>query len=246
MVLPRYGILEAIACRENTLMIANKNTVWMPVDELSEWDANPNHGDLGSIITSILRFGFLDELDVYETTVMCGNHRLKAVHELRRMYRIGEQQEAIDQALGRSTRLRVVGEVWELALNDISHLPTWEEAMAYALAHNRTNRLGIDDSAKLLSVLEIVRNHDPTLIPPSGYDYDDLNDLEFQVKGSSLDDLEQKYGDVEDSAFWPVIRVQVPPDVHTAFKAILTRYDGETSDDQFIAWVRDAVVLSPV
>lgn len=162
-------------------MQAIQTVVWHPIDLLTEWSENPNEGDVGQIVESILTFGFVDELNFYYKEVMAGNHRLKAVHEIRRMFNLTERIEDVESMLLRSTRLRIQDGVWELGGSDISHFPSREEAMSYALANNKTNRMGRDNPAQLLSVIQAIQQSDPSLLPSSGYDVETVTDLIDQV-----------------------------------------------------------------
>ena len=72
-------------------------------------------------------------------------------------------------------------------------------------------------------------------------DYELADLLALHAGVSSLDELSEKYGEVEDEAFWPIITVKVAPDVFAAYQASIAAYPGDTEAEQFSAWVMDVV-----
>jgi len=155
---------------------------WRNIDDLEVWEDNPNEGDIGGIITSILRFGFQDELNVWAGEIMAGNHRKKALLVIRAMHNRGEDRERIDTAIKKSKRLRVDEGIWQVSVCDISHLDTREEAIGYALAENQTGRRGRDNPNALIPLLEALRGCDLTIYEATGFDDDLLNDAIEQMK----------------------------------------------------------------
>lgn len=64
---------------------------------------------------------------------------------------------------------------------------------------------------------------------------------------ANLDDLEDEYGDHDETAFWPVIRVQVSPDTMELYESLMADAPGENEGDKLAALLGavDATVLSP-
>jgi hypothetical protein len=207
---------------------AQKELVWYDIDTLTEWNENPNEGDVGSIVGSVLRFGFHDELNVYHNEIMAGNHRLKTLYELKRMLKIGEQRKQIERALQLSTRLKSDGNGrWLVGGSDISHLDSRQEAQAYGVANNRTTRLGQDDPKKLLDLLQDIAGQDEQVLGATGYDLDDIDDMLQQLTTPMLDNLADQYGEPGDRDFWPIIRVQVSPETFELYQTFMKQIPGE-------------------
>lgn len=147
---------------------SKQGTTWFNIDDLMLWEDNPNQGDVGSIITSINEFGYNDVMAVYHGVVMGGNHRIQAVHQLLQGGYVPSE---------RDTQLRAVNGHYEVTAMDVSHLETQAEANAFALALNRTARLGYDDPAMLAALLQDIGAQDVKLMESAGYDGDDLDAL---------------------------------------------------------------------
>lgn len=141
---------------------------WFPIHDLTLWDDNPNEGDVGAIINSIKQFGYNDVIAVYHGMIMGGNHRLKAVLQLLNSdYVLSE----------RDTQLRLVNGNHEISAIDVSHLETQTEANAFALALNRTARLGYDDPYQLTKLLKEIAASSEKLLISTGFDADDIEEL---------------------------------------------------------------------
>lgn len=58
----------------------------------------------------------------------------------------------------------------------------------------------------------------------------------------SLDDLAAEFGDPDDAAYWPEVRLKVPPDVYAAYREALDACDGDTDEARFADLVARAAV----
>ena len=72
-----------------------------------------------------------------------------------------------------------------------------------------------------------------------------LTDMQAEITAASrnipsLDDLEEKYGQTEDSAFWPVIRLQVPQEAFDLYVTLMSRAPGDDEVAKFTAILRVA------
>ncbi len=149
-------------------MADKQGTQWYNLDSLELWAENPNNGDQGAIITSVNKFGYNDVVVVYHGVVMGGNHRIIALRQLKQG---GYVLSAKD------TQARENGTGWQITGMDVSHLETQQEANAFALALNRTARLGHDDPAMLAALLQDVAAQSDELLSSTGFDHEDLDDL---------------------------------------------------------------------
>lgn len=96
--------------------------------------------------------------------------------------------------------------------------------MAYA--DNRAAELGL-----MWSPEQIARDQERGVSFAAMWSPDELAGTKHKPM-PSLDDLEKEYGDGEDSDFWPVIRVQVPPEVMRKWEAAMEYVGGETDVDR--------------
>lgn len=60
----------------------------------------------------------------------------------------------------------------------------------------------------------------------------------------SLAEIESDYGETDPSHFWPVIRIQVPPDTHKQFYRLLHTMPGDTEVEQLDALIHKYEVVS--
>jgi hypothetical protein len=121
-----------------------------PVENVAPAVRNPNNGDVEKIAESIQINGFRVPIIVREGTneIICGNHRYYAVLMLG-----GTQIPVLRQAF------------------------TDEQAMRFLIADNRTARLGRDDPAMLLEILDELRSDTPAGLFGTGFDEEDYEHL---------------------------------------------------------------------
>jgi hypothetical protein len=109
----------------------------------------------------------------------------------------------------------------------VIHVRLSQEKEDIALASLDTiTSLAVTDQAKLEELLADI----PTQAP-------DLEALLESMRSGmppSLDDLAAAYGNtVDESTFWPVIRVSVPPETKEHYEALIGRMDGEDEAERF-------------
>lgn len=138
----------------------------VPIDEITGAPRNPKDHDIGAIMQSLVRFGFIAPAIRNETTgrIVAGHGRLEALEQLKRS---GAQPPAgitVDDK-GRWL-MPVVGGV---------RFATDSEAEAYLIADNRLTMIGAWDDATLAEVLaDLAGDGD---LAGTGFDGDDLDRL---------------------------------------------------------------------
>lgn len=139
---------------------------WIDLDDIQLWGENPNIGDVGATYASIKQFGFYGVFALWQGVCKGGNHSVKA---LRWLKKDGDWTPVGDG-------IRVIDGAWQVRYYDISHM---DEATsnAFALALNRTSRLGHDDPAMLLTLLQEIGRESEALRESAGYDTDDVDAL---------------------------------------------------------------------
>lgn len=136
------------------------------IDEVQQHPGNPNNGDLDTIVESIQTHGFIEAISVQRSTgyIISGNHRYAAA-----------------LSLG-ATEIPVV---WV----DCDE----EEAYRILLHMNRSARLGRDDPAMVLEILDSLHATERGLIG-TGYDEQNLDWLRESLEGPLvLDDGDEEY-----------------------------------------------------
>lgn len=145
-------------------------TEWVSIDDLHGWEGNYNEGDIGAIITSLKEFGYNRSIAVWNGKVMAGNHTFMAMHQLR------------DQGYDLKGNIRKGGDGrWEILVSDLSHLNE-EQAVAYAVADNRTGELASPNIRRLADILKPMAERNMAMFRATGHDEDDLNELLSRVK----------------------------------------------------------------
>ncbi|QAY16198.1 ParB-like nuclease domain protein [Arthrobacter phage Sonali] len=92
-----------------------------------------------------------------------------------------------------------------------------ERAKRIVLAANRTNDLATYDEQLLVELLQDLPD-----LSGTGYSDDDLSDLLDAIKPpDSLEDLEDEFGEPEETDLWPKVIVQVPHDVKALWEAAM-------------------------
>jgi ParB family chromosome partitioning protein len=123
-----------------------------PIAELWAWQGNYRQGDVGAVSLSLDRFGQTKPVVARHfgdrLTVIAGNHTLEAARQL------GWNHLAV------------------VVRDDLNE----EEAIAYAIADNRTSDLATNNEAVLGQLLARLAHNDDLLIA-TGFDGDDIDDL---------------------------------------------------------------------
>lgn len=127
-------------------------TLMTPLESVTQFDGNPNNGDLDSIIESIRINGFTTVITVDANTkqIVSGNHRWQALHALGATH---APMVFIDYA-------------------------SEEEAKRILVADNRTGQLARPDEAALVEILEELKSSDLGL---EGTGYDDNSYAELLI-----------------------------------------------------------------
>jgi hypothetical protein len=128
----------------------------VPIDDVHPWPGNPRQGDVGALSQALTRFGQRKPLVVQRSTglIIAGNHTWQAA-----------------QALG-----------WRAVAVNAADTDD-AEAVAYALADNRTSDLASYDEAQLAELLQAVGEAG---LPGTGYDADDVDALLRKLKVEGL------------------------------------------------------------
>ena len=86
---------------------------------------------------------------------------------------------------------------------------------------------------KLAALLASLRNEDEKLLRGTGYDDTALDHLLKAVTPPNLDDLEDEFGERNETDFWPVIRVKVSPETHAQYQAVMEQIEGDDEATKF-------------
>ena len=170
------------------------DTRTLPTTQINLFHKNPRRGDVEAIAGSLQAHGQFRPIVVNEGThtgrpmeTLAGNHTLKAVRLLAERNPEDPRWQQV-----------------ECYVVDVDE----DRATRIVLADNRTSDLGSYDDDILLDVLESV-DHD---LDGTGYDYDDLEMIREMADGApSLEDLEDEYGEPEDSDLDTWIRISAAP-----------------------------------
>jgi DNA modification methylase len=129
--------------------------------ELALWERNYRRGQIDAIVRSVQEFGFMGAVRVRlendKYTVYAGNHALKALLKI------------WDEGLPAPIGIEVDGSSWMVPCVDISHLSP-EQAIAFAIADNRIQELGDNDTDQLTTLLQELAAFNADLLTAAGYD----------------------------------------------------------------------------
>ncbi len=158
-----------------------------PIKELKPLEGNPRRGNVEAVMKSYQMFGQRKPIVARQDgTVIAGNHQLEAAK------RLGWKEIAV------------------VVVDDDD-----TKAQAFALADNRTGDLGGYDDEALVEMLSAVE-FDLDLLEATAYTQQDLDDLRSRFVAPSIDDLADKYGeidDIDDSDLKPTIKIKVRQEV---------------------------------
>lgn len=182
----------------------------LDIDTVSEWDANPNEGDIGALHALIDENGFYGAILVQEKTPA------------------GEKRMRIFGGNHRHRTMRQKGaKVIPAFLYEIDD----EQAMRIMLGDNVPGRLNRDNDDTLARILQALNAHTGSL-RGTGRTTDDLQDilkrLSYKAKATpaangngSAPNPYTKAGKA-DAVAWPVIKIAVPPELLERFTAHMT------------------------
>ena len=147
--------------------MSENNSGYEYLETLHAWKGNYNQGDIGRIRLSLERFGFVGALRVWrEGRVIGGNHVFQALVQLEAEGATPPENVVIDPKNG----------AWTVLVSSAYHL-TEQEAVAFAIADNRTAALASQDEGLLASYLVGIYKEDESLGLATGYDPEDLDFL---------------------------------------------------------------------
>lgn len=201
----------------------------MRLDVLVPASRNPK-GHADTIRTMIERFGYTTPIELDERTgrMVAGHGRLEKLVELKR-------DNAIEVPKG--IVVDVDGE-WKVPV-----LRGWasvddDEAEAYLVGHNRSGEGGWlrDPLHELLTDLASREQ-----LHATGFDQSYIDDLALMAAPPvDLDALGARVGKPNDEDYWPVIRVQVSPELYARWRDLTSKLEG-TTDAEKIAAVCDVL-----
>lgn len=155
---------------------------YVPLKEILRAPRNPKDHDIGAIIQSMLRFGFVTPGVLNETTgnIVVGHGRADALASL--------QADGADPP----DRVQVAEDGdWLVPLVRGVRFKSDEEAEAYLVADNQLTSLGGWHDNALLEVLMSLGNHDPSLLEVTGFDDGDIQEIAGRT-GTDLIDMSQE------------------------------------------------------
>lgn len=128
---------------------------------LTQLPGNPNRGHVESVANSLSKLGQQKPIVVWS-----GDHDVPDVAKDARM-----------QIAGNTTNRAAITLDWDkIAVVDASAHYTWEQAKAFAIADNRSSRLGVDDPRDLAAMLATLQD-DPDLLAAMTYDESDVTNI---------------------------------------------------------------------
>lgn len=164
-----------------------------PVSELRVFHQNPRRGDVNAIRESLRING------QYRPIVVNKGTHTKRPNEV---------------LAGNHTLMAARDEGWSsvaVAWIDVDE----DQCARIVTADNRTSDLGSYDDELLLELLTSLPSLEGT-----GYDPGDLDALAALLGDGEESDDDQAVLDESDKAAWPIIRAQVPPDIHQRWALI--------------------------
>lgn len=206
----------------------------MALEDVPRATRNPREHDLSLIRRSIETFGFTAPgvLDERTGRLVAGHGRLTALEKM--------HWEGVDPPEGVQL---ANGGAWLVPIIRGWSSRSDAEAEAYVIADNRLNERGGWDDHVLAEVLSDVAETSPDLLESVGYTGAELDDLIATVSvPMDPEELSEKYGEPDDSAFWPEIKIKVTPDLFDRWRAVLDRYEGRDDTSKLQRFV-EAVEL---
>jgi len=135
------------------------------LSELKVWEGNYNQGDIGAIATSLAKFGYNRSIAVWQDNeIRAGNHTYLALCWLKKQG--NKPPQNVTEQNGD----------WLIEVGDCSHLSD-KEAIAYAIADNRTAELASQDEQMLAGYLTELAEFDTELFTATGYDNIDVTEM---------------------------------------------------------------------
>lgn len=144
------------------------HTVYEPINTLKPHPRNPKDHDLGAIIVSIQRFGYVTPIIVDERSglVVSGHGRILALQAM----------QADGQGPPSNVELDVLGQ-WRVPVLKGVRFNSDAELDAFLIADNQLTIRGGWNEPALAAMLQSLHAHDPLLMAVTGFDGDDLEML---------------------------------------------------------------------
>jgi len=129
---------------------------------------NPKQHDIGQIVSSIVRFGFVEQPTVDEKSgyIVAGHGRGEALARM-----MQQQMDIPERILLDSDGMWMLPVTRGIAFKDEAHVN------AYLVASNRLTIMGGWDDSVLVEMLQKLAFEDEALLEVTGFDGDDLDDL---------------------------------------------------------------------
>lgn len=182
----------------------------LPLDEVPRADRNPKGHDSAGISRSLGKYGMaeLPLMDDRTGKLIAGHGRLEQLIEMRDSGKEPPSGVGVDEQ-GRWLMPVIRG--WASRSDD--------DAAAYLIASNRLVEAGGWDTYELAEMLDDI--HDAQLLEFTGYDESELEAMKALLRDpDSGEGSDDDVLNATDRASWPVIRAQVPPEVHQRWNLI--------------------------
>lgn len=196
----------------------------VPLTDLNLYHKNPRLGDVQAIKGSIVANGVFRPVVVNKGTytdkpneILAGNHTVKAIRELAEEHPDDARWQHVD--------------VWMVDVDA-------ERAARIVLADNRTADLGSYDNETVIGLLTAAQESEFGL-QGTGYDQVDLEVLLELAEGpSSLEELEEQFGEPNEDDFWVTISFKVPQELNAEWRDWSSNYG--TPDEAFRHLIAEA------
>lgn len=209
------------------------------------WRDNPKLHDIGGVVQSIEKYGF-QELPKYDSNLLrigqedgetplgavkAGNGRIEA---LAAMELDGRYPLPRGCAQLKST------EQWAVPILFGTDAKSQDAAKAYAIDSNNLTMAGGDFHG-----LDMVRMWGPQYYQmltglkelPVSITPELMEALSQLEVAPDLDDLADELGEPDEKDFWPIIKLQVSPDVYELYRGLIGDMPGDTDDERFMAFI---------
>lgn len=193
--------------------MSNERTIeYVDLYELEGDERNPKDHDVGTIDASMNRFGVIDPIVVDGRTqkIVSGHGRHKTLVQMFEQNLPAPDGVQVDDDTGQ----------WRIPVYTGWASDNDTESAAALIALNRTTELGGWVDEELLELLAELSQQEDGL-EGVGFGQHDIGNLEAALTEYEWDEVEDE--DIEaaleeaDRSAWPVLRIQVDPDVHEAF-----------------------------
>jgi hypothetical protein len=202
---------------------------YVALDEIKGADRNPKDHDIGAIMESFERFGFVAPGIRNEATgkIVVGHGRAEALRQLK------------ESGAKPPRRIKVTAGQWMVPVIVGVSFDSDVEAEAYLVADNRLTELGNWDMPLLAAVLQDAAKESLGGTGFTGDDVDDILALLGTLPPPPGEGGEggENGGGGEGDALWPVISVRVPPEVFHQYRKVLAHLDGKTEAEKFSSLV---------